>query len=105
MVALDLGARQIALALDATGRLVGVATDGDIRRALLGGASIDDPIGPLLTRAFVAVGQGEGRAEALELMRARRIGAIPVVDADGRPPACTCSTSSSSPSDATTGRS
>lgn len=85
MVALDRGARQIALALDASGRLVGVATDGDVRRALLGGATIDDPLGPLLTRAFVAVGMAEGRAEAIELMRARRIGAVPVIDADGRP--------------------
>jgi dTDP-glucose pyrophosphorylase len=85
MIALDRGARQIALALDASGRLVGVATDGDVRRALLAGASIEDPLGPLLTRAFVAVGVAEGRAEAIELMRARRIGAIPVIDGDGRP--------------------
>lgn len=85
MVALDRGARQIALAVDEAGRLVGVATDGDIRRALLAGASLDDPIGPLLTRSFVSVGPGEGRAEAIELMRARRIGAVPLLDGDGRP--------------------
>ena len=85
MVALDRGARQIALAVDGSGRLVGVATDGDVRRALLGGASIDDPLGPLLSRSFISVGPGEGRTEAIELMRARRISAIPLLDADGRP--------------------
>lgn len=85
MVALDQGARQIALAIDGSGRLVGVVTDGDVRRALLGGALIDAPLGPLLTRSFVAVGPGEGRTEAIELMRARRIGAVPLLDAEGRP--------------------
>jgi dTDP-glucose pyrophosphorylase len=85
MVALDRGARQIALAVDADGRLVGVATDGDLRRALLGGAAIDGPLAPALTRRFVSVGPLETRASVLDLMRARRIGAIPVVDAEGRP--------------------
>ena len=85
MHALDAGARQIALAVDADGRLAGVATDGNIRRAILAGASPDDPVGPSLTRRFVSVGPSEGRAEVLDLMRARSIGAIPVVDEAGRP--------------------
>ncbi|MCI0344172.1 MAG: nucleotidyltransferase family protein [Chloroflexi bacterium] len=85
MRALDAGARQIALAVDGGGRLVGVATDGNIRRAILGGASPDDPLEPALTRTFVAVGPNDGRAEVLDLMRARSIGSIPVVDDAGRP--------------------
>jgi dTDP-glucose pyrophosphorylase len=85
MLALDAGARRIALAVGPDGRLMGVATDGDVRRALLGGASLDDPLGPHLMREFVVVSPGDGRAEVLELMRARRISAVPVVDADGRP--------------------
>ena len=35
MAAVDRGAARIALAVDADGRLAGVATDGDLRRALL----------------------------------------------------------------------
>ena len=85
MRALDAGARQIALAVDADGRLVGVATDGNIRRAILNGATPDDSLGPALTRAFVGVAASEGRAEVLDLMRARSIGAIPVLDDAGRP--------------------
>jgi len=85
MRALDEGARRIALAVDPDGRLVGVATDGDLRRALLGGATLDDPLHPHLTRDFVTVSPGEGRAEVLELMGARRISAVPVVDAAGHP--------------------
>jgi dTDP-glucose pyrophosphorylase len=85
MTALDRGAGRISLAVDAEGRLVGVVTDGDVRRALLRGASLDDSLATALTRSPASVGPKEGRSEALELMRARRIAAIPVVGEDGRP--------------------
>ena len=85
MRALDEGARRIALAVEPDGRLAGVATDGNVRRALLGGATLDDPLGPHLTRDFVVASPDDGRAEVLELMRARRISAVPVVDVAGRP--------------------
>lgn len=85
MRAVDLGAGGIALAVDAQGRLVGIVTDGDLRRALLAGAMLDDPVRPVLNERFVALPAGHSRVEALDLMRARRIDAIPVVDADGRP--------------------
>ncbi|MFP5343170.1 MAG: nucleotidyltransferase family protein [Candidatus Limnocylindria bacterium] len=84
MIAVDQGAARIALAVDPDGRLHGVVTDGDLRRALLRGADLDDPVAPALTRRFLSVGPSEGRAAALELMRARRIDAVPVVDGAGR---------------------
>lgn len=85
MRALDVGAGGIALATDPAGRLVGVVTDGDLRRALLAGAGLDDPLTRYLIRDYVALRAGQGRAEALDLMRARHIDAIPVIDATGRP--------------------
>ena len=85
LMALDRGAGRIGLAVDSDGRLVGVVTDGDIRRALLGGATLDDPLDGALSRSPASVGAKEGRSEALELMRARRLAAIPVVDDAGRP--------------------
>ncbi len=85
MQAVDAGAGGIALAVDKAGRLTGVVTDGDLRRALLGGASLDGPLEAVLNRAFVAMPAGQGRVEALDLMRARRIDAIPVLDGEGRP--------------------
>ncbi len=85
MRALDLAALRIALVVDADGRLVGVTTDGDVRRALLAGAGLDDPVGPHLTRSFTAVTPRDGRADVIDLMRARHIGAVPVLDDAGRP--------------------
>jgi dTDP-glucose pyrophosphorylase len=85
MAAVDRGAARIALAVDPAGRLAGVVTDGDLRRALLGGTSMTDPVAPVLTRRYLSVTVGDGRAAALELMRARRIDAVPVLDAEGCP--------------------
>jgi len=85
MIALDRGAGRISLAVDGEGRLVGVLTDGDVRRALLRGASLDDPLADAMTRNLASVGPREGRSAALELMRARRLAAVPVVDEDRRP--------------------
>ena len=85
MAAVDRGAARIALAVDHTGRLTGVVTDGDLRRALLAGAALTDPVAPILTRRYLSVTEADGRAAALEFMRARRIDAVPVVDGDGHP--------------------
>ena len=85
LTALDRGAAGIALAVDEDGRLVGIATDGDLRRALLRGAALDDLLEVALNHEFLAVPAGRGRADALDLMRAHRINAVPVVDATGRP--------------------
>jgi dTDP-glucose pyrophosphorylase len=74
----------IALAIDPDGRLIGTITDGDVRRALLAGASLDAPLAPHVHRPFTSVGPEAGRAEVLDLMRARSISGIPIVDAAGR---------------------
>lgn len=84
MLALERGAREVVLVVDETRRLCGLLTDGDVRRALLAGAALGDPIAPFIKHSFTQVGATAGRAEVLDLMQARRIGQIPVVDGDGR---------------------
>lgn len=83
MRAIDDGGVEAALVVDGD-RLVGVVTDGDVRRALLAGASLDDPVGPHATRGFVAVAPGTPRADVLDLMQARSVTQVPVVDDRGR---------------------
>ena len=84
MAALDRGSMQIALIVDASERLVGILTDGDIRRALLGGAGLDAPLAGFVNRGFASVDGRVTRVEVLELMQARRIQQMPIVDASGR---------------------
>lgn len=85
LVSLNESACQIVLVLDAsTKKLVGLMTDGDLRRALLAGASLSDRVRPHFSRSFTSVQQEARRADVLELMRALRISEVPIVDADGR---------------------
>lgn len=85
MESLESSARRIVLVCDDEGRLMGTITDGDLRRALLSGASLDQShVVGVMTRAFRAVDPGVSRAEVLDLMRALRLNQVPVVDHEGR---------------------
>ncbi len=82
----------IALVVNDTGRLIGVATDGDVRRALLRGADLTESIESVVTPDPVVLGEGRGNgdAEVLRLLRSegyqrRHPRFIPVVDGEGRP--------------------
>ena len=81
--ALQAGGANIALATDDDGVLVGVVTDGDIRRAWLAGHALSDPVAPLLQTAPLTVTPGESRTSVLELMQARGISQVPIVDGLG----------------------
>jgi len=71
--------------VDDRGRLVGLFTDGDLRRLLdHGEISIKTtPIGEVMTRRFTSASAQMLAAEALQLMESRRINALPVVDGEG----------------------
>jgi dTDP-glucose pyrophosphorylase len=77
-------AKGIALVVGKERNLLGTVTDGDIRRAFLNGATLDSSIEPHMQRTFTVVGVGAGRAEVLDLMRARGIEQIPILDTDGK---------------------
>jgi dTDP-glucose pyrophosphorylase len=72
--------REIALVADDEGRVVGVVTDGDIRRGLLSGLTLDSPVNRVMTADYIEVGVEADRASVLDLMMARRIRHIPIVD-------------------------
>jgi dTDP-glucose pyrophosphorylase len=81
---IDVGAEQIAIVLDEDGRLLGIVTDGDIRRALISGYSMDSPLDGFYTKEFKSVGVSYSREAALSLMAANRIEHLPIVDDEGR---------------------
>jgi len=84
MEAIQRGACWIALVVDNNSKLLGLITDGDIRRALLSGATLNDPLEPYMQRKFTAVPPTAGRSEVLDLMRARSLNQIPIVDQTGK---------------------
>jgi dTDP-glucose pyrophosphorylase len=76
--------RQAVLVVDADGRLAGMVTDGDVRRALLRGVPLEGAVADIMNPTPVTAGPGPGRAAAVELMLARGIRHLPIVDAGRR---------------------
>jgi len=81
----------IVLITDEERRLLGTITDGDVRRAMLAGQSLDAPIGELLTCKVnspypepVTAPIGTERSALLGLMREHVVRHVPLLDNDGR---------------------
>lgn len=81
---IDRGAEQIALVVDKAGRLIGTITDGDIRRVLLRGETLDNPVHKIMHREFRALPATATQEDALELMRHHTLHQIPALDDQGR---------------------
>ena len=83
-IVIDTMASSLCMLVDRDGRLAGVLTDGDLRRAVLRGASLDDPALSHATTSPQVVDAGSPRAHVLDILQALRIGAVPEVDAQHR---------------------
>ena len=84
MVGIGDGCIGIVMVLDEESKLVGTLTDGDLRRMLLAGASLDSPIKDSVNRSFTKVTPETTRADVLDLMNARDIEQIPIMTEDGQ---------------------
>lgn len=80
---IDPSTMQMALVVDESRRLLGMVTDGDIRRGLLRGIGLDQPVervmNPHPTTAFV----GQDPDNLATLMRQLKIRALPILDSRG----------------------
>ncbi|WP_172139061.1 nucleotidyltransferase family protein [Brevibacillus sp. HB1.3] len=81
---IDKSARQIALVADENDRLLGTVTDGDIRRGLLKGRALQDPISLIMNSFPTVASPYETRENILALMKIKKIHQIPIVDEDGK---------------------
>jgi len=81
--ALNSSGEGIALVVNSEKKLLGVITDGDIRRAFLCGFGLTEQIGSIVSDQFISVSPRQDRASVLDLMQARRLRHIPVVDEQG----------------------
>lgn len=70
---------------DKDGRIAGTLTDGDIRRAILGGIDLDDCCMAAARSQYKYVREGDIDVETLRDYRRSGITLVPVVDADRRP--------------------
>ncbi|MBL9132120.1 MAG: nucleotidyltransferase family protein [Verrucomicrobiaceae bacterium] len=81
---IDQAGEGIAFMCDDSGRMLGTVTDGDVRRGLLKGAMLTDAIEPFAKKKFASVSTRASRPEVLDLMQARQLHQIPILDDDGR---------------------
>lgn len=75
---------KIALIVDDIGKLMGTITDGDVRRALLGGLDLNAPAEAVMNRTPKTLRVGDDPAEAFEIMRRLELRQIPILDDTGK---------------------
>lgn len=87
---IDRSGKGIALVVDGERRLISTVTDGDIRRAILAGHSLDRPVvdwqaykGASYQQPITAL-VGTERATLLKLMQAQYVRQLPLLDSQGR---------------------
>lgn len=77
---LDNGAKGIVLLVDEHKKLLGTITDGDIRRAILKGISLDDSVEKVVHLMPVSVKQSMSREEIKDIFIKKAVKDIPIVD-------------------------
>ena len=80
---IDNGAAQVGLVINSDAKLLGIVTDGDVRRAILNGISMDELISSIMTTSPICLEENSSKVDALNLMRQNGIQHIPVVNDQG----------------------
>jgi dTDP-glucose pyrophosphorylase len=71
---------QFALVVGDRNYLLGTLSDGDIRRALLGGAALESPVEPWMCRTPHVASDGASLEDILLMMRRQGLHQVPIVD-------------------------
>lgn len=80
MKAIDKGIMRIAFIVDKKNKLLGCVTDGDIRRALMKGVTLEEPIAKIMNKNPVVAKCGTSEQELFKIMNNYFIEQIPLVD-------------------------
>jgi len=77
---IDKSGLQVLIVVDDKERILGIVTDGDVRRAIIKGLDFKTPIQVIMTKNPIAISYKSNKEEALRLMKKHEIRHIPVVD-------------------------
>lgn len=80
---IDNGALKIALVVDNKNQLLGTITDGDIRRGILCGISLDESVEKVMNRHPTTAGLNESRESIMTIMRNKCLQQIPLLGENG----------------------
>lgn len=84
IAAIDAAGVHISLVVDEERHLLGVLTDGDVRRGLLNDVSLDEPVERLMNASPITASEADDDDAILALMRQRHLFQIPILDPTGR---------------------
>jgi len=84
LVAIEKNSLQTAFVVDKDDRLLGVVTDGDIRRGLLKGISLDSTVNTVMNTTPKIAKEGELRNVLLRRMKQYGIHFLPRIDSDNK---------------------
>ena len=76
--------RQVALVLDDNDALLGVVTDGDVRRGILGGVGLDAPVSEIMNSNPKVASRSDSTQDIVNRMNEFGIHHVPLVDEAGR---------------------
>lgn len=75
---------RLSLVVNAAGALLGIVSDGDIRRGLLAGESLESAVTAVMNRSFAVAPLGTPVLELRSVVRSRQVTHLPLVDQDGK---------------------
>ena len=78
--AINVGAKQIALVVDADSKLLGTVTDGDVRRGLLRGLALDVSVAEVMNKAPHVASPDEDPQEVMAREFSKSIHQLPVIE-------------------------
>lgn len=81
---MDQGAKGLLLLIDAEGRFERTVTDGDLRRLLLKGATLEDTLQSMAPMTSHVIAEGATRRDALDVMNQHGINHLPVIGPQGQ---------------------
>ncbi|MGD9823964.1 nucleotidyltransferase family protein [Desulfobacter sp.] len=84
MAVIDKSALQIALVVDPDDKLLGTVTDGDIRRGILKGISLDEPVKRIFYVSPLTASVDDDPGTMHRIMKEQLINQLPIVDHDGK---------------------
>jgi len=84
MRTIDASAGAVGLVVDEQGRLIGTVSDGDVRRALLRGFTLNSPLAEVMNKNPLSVESGADHEKVRAMMREKAIRHVPVIDRDRR---------------------
>ncbi|MGF7056648.1 nucleotidyltransferase family protein [Brassicibacter mesophilus] len=83
MKIIDLYSLQIAIVVDNDNKLLGTVTDGDIRRGLLNGISLDDPVTQIMSKTPITITGTKDKKSILNILKKNKLRHLLVVDDSG----------------------